>query len=160
MSRLLPHPLLAAGLVLMWLLLNGFTPGQFLLGLAVALFAGWAMAALEPQRLSIRSWPALFKLVGVVFVDILRSNVGVVRAILSGNGRRRSGFVAIPLDIRDRNALATLALIINNTPGTAWLEYDSASGVMLLHVFDYTTDAEWVDIVKNRYEVLLKEIFE
>ena len=160
MSRLLPHPLLAAGLVLVWLLLNGFTPGQFLLGLAVALFAGWAMAALEPKRLRIRSWPALFRLIGVVFVDIIRSNIHVVRAILSGNGRRRSGFVAVPLDIRDRNALATLALIVNNTPGTAWLEYDSASGVMLLHVFDYTSDAEWVDIVKNRYEVLLKEIFE
>lgn len=160
MSRLLPHPLLAAGLVLMWLLLNGFTPGQFLLGLAVALFAGWAMAAMEPERLRVRSWTALMRLVGVVFVDIVRSNIHVVGAILSGSGRRRSGFVAIPLDIRDRNALATLALIINNTPGTAWLEYDSGSGVMLLHVFDHTTDAEWVGIVKNRYEVLLKEIFE
>ena len=159
MSRLLPHPLLAAGLVLVWLLLNGFTPGQFLLGLAVALFAGWAMAALEPKRLNVRSWPALFRLVGVVFVDIVRSNIGVVRAILWGAGRR-SGFVAVPLDISDRNALATLALIVNNTPGTAWLEYDSGSGVMLLHVFDHKTDAEWVDIIKNRYEVLLKEIFQ
>ena len=36
MSRVLPYPLLTAGLLLMWLLLTGFSLGQLLLGALIA----------------------------------------------------------------------------------------------------------------------------
>ena len=54
MTRIVPHPLLTGGLVLMWLLLNRFSLGHLVLGTAVALVAGRAMAALEPVRPRIR----------------------------------------------------------------------------------------------------------
>ncbi len=51
MTRLLPFPLVSAGLLVLWLLLNGtLSLGQILLGLAVALAGGWALAALQPQE--------------------------------------------------------------------------------------------------------------
>jgi multicomponent K+:H+ antiporter subunit E len=68
--------------------------------------------------------------------------------------------VRIPLDLRAPYGLAALACIITATPGTLWVEYDSADNTMLLHVLDLIDEEEWVRIIKDRYETRLMEIFE
>ncbi len=161
MSRVLPYPLLTAALLLMWQLLTSFSLGQFLLGGLVALTASRAMTALQPSKPRIRRWRLIPKLFGIVALDILRSNVAVFSIIVQGRSRERvSGFVAIPLDLRDRTALAVLSCIVTSTPGTAWVEYEPASGILLIHVLDLIDKDEWVTLIKNRYEALLMEIFE
>ncbi|MBP7000731.1 Na+/H+ antiporter subunit E [Amaricoccus sp.] len=161
MARIVPHPLLSLGLLVMWLLLNSFSIGHLLLGTAVALVAGRAMAALDPTRPRIRRWDLAALLFLRVMADILRSNLMVARICLFGSGgRRRSGFVEIDLPLRDPTALATLAVIVTSTPGTAWMDYDAARGRLLLHVLDLADPDEWRHIVIDRYASLLKEIFE
>jgi multicomponent K+:H+ antiporter subunit E len=160
-ARFVPHPILSAALVLMWLVLNRFSPGHLLLGVAVALVAGQAMAALDPARPRIRRWDLVLRLFLIVMVDILRSNIGVARLVLFGQStRRRSGFVEIDLALRDPTALAALAVIVTSTPGTAWMDYDAARGRLLLHVFDLVDPDAWRAIVNDRYASMLKEIFE
>jgi multicomponent K+:H+ antiporter subunit E len=162
MSRLVPYPLLTLGLLLMWLLLNRFSPGHLLLGSAVAIVAGKAMSALEPAKPRIRRWDLIAQLLGVVLYDIVRSNLAVAALILTGgrHGQRRSGFVEIPLALRDPTALAILAVIVTATPGTAWMQYDARRGAVLLHVFDLVEEADWISLIKGRYESLLLEIFQ
>mgnify|MGYP003383072414 FL=1 len=161
MNRVLPYPLLATALLLIWLLLTSFSLGQFLLGGLVALTASRAMIALEPSKPRIRRWRVIPKLAGIVALDILRSNIAVFSIIVQGRRREWvSGFVAIPLDLRDRTGLAVLSCIVTSTPGTAWIEYDPASGILLIHVLDLVDKDEWVALIKNRYEALLMEIFE
>ena len=82
MSRILPHPLLAASLVLMWMLLNAFSLGHFLLGIVVALIASRAVAALQIPKPRLRRWQLIPRLVGIVLYDILRSNIAVARISL------------------------------------------------------------------------------
>jgi multicomponent K+:H+ antiporter subunit E len=161
MSRLLPYPLLAAALLLMWLSLTSFSVGQLLLGGCVALFAARAMAALHPSKPRVRRWRLVPRLMGIVAWDILRSNAAVAGLILQGRRRRwASGFVAIPLDLRDPTGLAVLAGIVTSTPGTAWIEYAQDTGVLLIHVLDLDDEAGMIALIKNRYEVPLMEIFE
>ena len=161
MTRVLPYPILTASLILMWLLLNGFSVGHLALGSAVALVASRIMGALQPAKPSLRRWQAVPRLFALVLVDIVRSNIAVSGIILQGRRRqRRAGFVAIPLGLRDEMGLAVLACIITSTPGTAWIEYDPATGVLLIHVLDLVDEAAWVDLIKSRYEALLQEIFE
>lgn len=161
MSRVLPYPVLTAALLLMWMLLTSFSLGQFLLGTAVAMAASRAMAALQPSKPQLRRWQLIPRLAGIVALDILRSNVAVASIILQGRRRDRvSGFVAIPLDLRDSTGLAVLACIVTSTPGTAWIEYAADSGVLLIHVLDLVDEEEWISLIKNRYEALLLEIFE
>ncbi len=161
MTRLLPYPLLAASLLFMWLLLNGFTAGHFLLGAAIALVAASTMSALQPSRPHIRRWSRIARLMGVVFIDILRSNIAVARINLGGgNLKVVSGFVVIPLEMRDPTGLAFLACIITSTPGTAWVEYRSAEDLLVIHVLDLVSENSWSDLIKGRYEALLMEIFE
>lgn len=159
--NMLPYPLLALGLVVMWLLLAGFTAGQFVIAVGVAVGASHALAALGEVSPPVRRWGAIFELLGVVSVDIVRSNVAVTRILFSGARRqRKSGFVAIPIRLRSPLGLATLSIIVTATPGTAWLDYNSARGEVLIHVFDLVDHADWVTLIGDRYERLLLEIFE
>jgi multicomponent K+:H+ antiporter subunit E len=158
---MLPYPLLTASLVLMWLSLNSFTLGHLLLGSAVAIFASWGMAALRPAKPRMPGWYLLPKLIGIVLYDIVRSNIAVASILLSTHTRqRRSGFISVSLDLKDPTALAMLAVIVTSTPGTAWLEYSSGDGSVLIHVLDLVDEEEWNHLIKNRYEKLLMEIFE
>lgn len=159
MSRLLPHPLLTLGLIVLWLALTRVSVGHLLLGTAIGIGAGLAHARLEPGGRRLPSiWP-LVKLAAIVAVDIVRSNIAVVTLILTNRRDRHSGFVEIPLRLKDPGPLALLAMIVTATPGTAWLEHDQTTGVLLLHVFDLKNPDEWRDLIHSRYEALLLEAF-
>jgi multicomponent K+:H+ antiporter subunit E len=157
----LPYPLLAAGLAFMWLALSGFTPGHAILAVLVALGASYALQALGETSPRIRRYAAIPELLGIVLYDIVRSNFAVAGIILSGKRRQRtSGFILVPIRLTNPSALAILSIVLTSTPGTAWLDYNSARGTLLIHVFDLVDEATWVDLIANRYERLLLEIFE
>jgi multicomponent K+:H+ antiporter subunit E len=162
MKWLLPYPLLSACLLAMWLLLNqSVSIGQLLLGSLMAVLGGWLMTALQPARSRVSNPGAIVRLAGLVISDIVRSNIAVAQIIL---GPRRSdltsGFVHIPLDLRNRYGLAILASIITSTPGTLWVGFNSNSGTLLIHVLDLVDESAWIELIKRRYERLLLEIFE
>jgi multicomponent K+:H+ antiporter subunit E len=160
MKRLLPHPLMAVLLLLMWLLLNqSIAPADILLGAVLAVVATWLMAALRVSRPKIRWSLAIPRLAVTVLADIIRSNFAVAKIILSPRTRPTSGFVRIPLATSNRYCLAALACIITATPGTLWMEHDSRRNVLLLHVLDLVDENHWIELVKQRYERLLMEIF-
>lgn len=161
MSRILPHPLLSAALALTWLLLNAPpTPGSVLLALGVGLTVPAVMGALEPRRVRLRAPGTIARLLVVVLTDMIRSNIDVARVILApGGAERRTGFVTVPLELREPAGLAVLAVILTATPGTLWVQYDSDTGSLLLHVLDFTEDSDWAGRIKDRYERPLMEIF-
>ncbi len=53
-----------------------------------------------------------------------------------------------------------LACILTYTPGSVWVQLNAGGDSLHLHVLDLKDEAEWVDLVKNRYERHLMEIFE
>ncbi|KQZ20015.1 cation:proton antiporter [Mesorhizobium sp. Root552] len=161
MSRVLPYPLLTASLLTMWLLLNGLSAGHIVLGSIVAFMASRAMVALQPDKPQLRRWGLIPKLIALVLADVLRSNIEVAGIILRGRRKEfNSGFVMIPLELRDPTGLAVLACIITSTPGTAWVEYHAGSGRLRIHVLNLVDEQAWIDLIKQRYEALLMEIFE
>ncbi|SFG85167.1 Na+/H+ antiporter subunit E [Methylobacterium gossipiicola] len=161
MSRLLPHPLLSLALAVMWLLLNApVTPATLLLAGLVGWLVPFVMLALRPDAVRARAPGVILRLAGTVLVDVVRSNIDVAKVILGLNrGERRTGFVSIPLDLRDPYGLTVLSIIITGAPGTLWVQYESATGRLLLHVLDLTDGDDWVRRIKDRYERPLLEIF-
>ena len=162
MRQVLPYPLLSFGLLGMWLLLQqSLGLGQILLGSVVALFAGQAMAALQPVQPRIRKPLKIVWLFILVTIDVIRSNFAVALIVLQGRRREQtSGFITVPLVLRDRTGLAVLACIVTATPGSAWLEYDVTRDSVLIHVLDLVDEASWIETLKHRYERLLLEIFQ
>jgi multicomponent K+:H+ antiporter subunit E len=161
MTMLVPYPLLALGLAIMWLLLGGFTPGQFVLAVIVSVASAHALKALGETSPKVKRWLVMPELFGIVLYDIVRSNIAVARILLSPSGKARtSGFIVVPLRLRHPNALAILSIVLTSTPGTAWVDFSSARGELLIHVFDLVDEDEWRNLIANRYERLLMEIFE
>ena len=162
MMRWLPYPALSLFLLVMWLLLNQtLAAGHIILGAGLAIGGGLALTALEPPRIRLRGPRAILTLLFLVLHDIVRSNIAVARIILGPRQPSEiSGFLNIPLDMRAPYGLATLALIITATPGTLWVNFDSAKGILTIHVLDLIDEDAWIMTIKQRYESLLMEIFE
>lgn len=162
---ILPHPFLSVVLFGASVLLSASAaPPALALAALAALAAPHIMRALDVEPVRVRKPLVILDLVQVVARDVVRSNWDVARLIL---GRERpdqpprvAGFVHIPLDLRNRYALGILAIIITSTPGTIWVEYEEASGVLLLHILDLRPGDDWPGVIKGRYERRLMEIFE
>jgi multicomponent K+:H+ antiporter subunit E len=155
--------LFPVGLAVLWLVLTeSLTLGNVLLGLVVAFGIVLSFQKLRPVTPRLRQVHVGFKLLFVVLVDILKSNMAVGRIVLGLTGGRevRSGFLDIPLDLRDPHGLAVLAMIVTATPGTVWSGLADDSSRVKLHVLDLQDPEEWIRTIKERYERPLREIFE
>lgn len=162
MTRFLPFPLMALALFAMWLLLvQSLGPGQLILGALLAVGGAWTLTALEPPSIRVRRPGAILELSLLVLADIVRSNIAVARIILGPRSQNEtSGVMQIPLELRAPYGLAALAIIITSTPGTLWVNFDPASGLLTIHVLDLIDEDAWVETIKQRYERRLMEIFE
>ena len=162
MKKLFPAPLVSAGLFVMWLLLNhSVSAGHVILALILALVLPVMFSELRPQKVRVRRPGTILRLCFRVMADTTESNIAVVRFLLQPSRRRHPpGFVKIPLELRDPNGLAVLAMIVCITPGTAWAELSLDRSVLMLHVLEVDDAQAIVDHVKTRYERPLMEIFE
>ncbi len=162
MKRWLPAPLLSAALLVLWLLLNqSLSAGHLVIGTLAAIVLPLLAAPLRPPAGRTRRPLAALRLLGAVAVDVVRSALEVARGVLRARRRPpRARFVVVPLELRNVEALATLALITTVVPGTVWSELAPDRSRLLLHVFDSADDATFVAHYKARYERPLQEIFE
>lgn len=161
MRRLLPHPILAGFLLVLWLVLQQSAGlGHILLGGVVAVAVSMAASAIIPERIVVRRPLKLVQLIVVAGLDIIRSNLAVMSVLFHPRPNPTAGFIEMELTLKNPFALAILACILTSTPGSAWLEYDRARSTVLIHVFDLVDEEEWVATVKRRYETLLLEIFQ
>jgi len=161
-DKLLPAPLVSLALFLVWLVLNhSVSAGHVLLALVLALALPLVFRSLRPQRVRVRRPLAIVRLALAVMADTTLSNLAVLRTLLRpGPPPHPSGFVTIPLQVRDPNALAVLAMIVCLTPGTSWAELSLDRSLLMLHVLEVAHAQDIVDHVKTRYERPLMEIFE
>lgn len=156
-------PTLMLALTGLWLLLNQtLAPAQIVLGALLAIALAWTSSRLRPLRAHIRRLDVAAVLLLVVLKDIVHSNFSVARIVLGLSRERklRSGFLRIPLQLRDPHGLAALAVIITSTPGTVWVGVAPDGGTLTLHVLDLRDEDEWIVAFKQRYEAPLRSIFE
>ena len=161
-ARLFPSLTLSATLFVVWILLQqSLHPATLLSALVVALVVPLITKSLRPAAVVMRRPDVLARLALVVLRDIVRSAWLVGREVLTKrNADIHSAFLRVPLDTRDPNALAGLAMIVCLTPGTAWAELSMDRSVLLLHVFELKDEQGMIDMIKTRYERPLMQIFE
>lgn len=161
LRALLPAPLLSVSLALLWLFLNrSASLGHLCMAMVLALVIPILTRGLRPLPVRIRRPGTILRLGLTVMADTVQSNIAVLRLLLSNQRRHPSGFVHIPLELRDPNALAVLAMIVCITPGTAWAELSRDRSMLLLHVLEVDDAKAIAQQVKTRYERPLMEIFE
>ena len=162
MRRWLPSPPLSLALFIVWLLLNQTMDfATFLMAAILAVVVPLITRSLRPATVRMRKPGAAFCLWLRVIIDLLHSAWTVTWLLLTRRTARiNAGFVEVPLQLRDPNALAVLAMICCLTPGTAWGELSFDRSKLLLHVFDLEDHEAFIAMIKTRYEAPLMEIFE
>lgn len=156
-------PTLVLALATLWLLLQqSLDPGQIVLAVALAVLLAWASSTFRSLRARLRRIDLAAVLVLVVIKEIVRSNFGVAKVVLGLVRDRevRSGFVQIPLELRDPHGLAALAAIVTATPGTVWAGLSPEGDTLTLHILDIEEEQVWVGYIKERFERPLMRIFE
>jgi multicomponent K+:H+ antiporter subunit E len=155
-------PVLVAILAGLWLVLNqSVAPRHVLLGALLGFVLSWAASTLRPLHARIRRLDVAAWLILVVLKDIVLNNLHVARIVLGPRAHRiRSGFVRIPLELRDPHGLAALAVIVTATPGTVWSGLSPSDETLTLHVLDLEDERAVVELIKQRYERPLMRIFE
>lgn len=161
MTRLLPHPLLSAILLVIWLLLvNELSIAHLLLGTLL----GWAVplytARFWPDRVHVRRPLVLLRFLAVVLYDILVANLAVARLILGRQERLQPAFVVMPLALRSELAISLLANTISLTPGTVSTYLTADRSCLIIHSLHTTAPEELLATIRQRYEAPLKEILE
>jgi multicomponent K+:H+ antiporter subunit E len=147
----------------LWLLLNqSFAPAHLALGAVLAGALAWVTSSLRPLKAHVRRLDIAALLLLVVLKDIVLNNLSVARIVLGLRPVREvhSGFLRIPLDLRDPHGLAALAAIVTATPGTVWAGLSTEGDTLTLHVLDLKDDASLIRLIKHRYEQPLMKIFE
>lgn len=159
-KRILPYPILAFTLFVMWALLTGFSIGHLFLGAIIAVLVSRTMLTLRPEQPDIRISGAMVKLAWLLLLDIFWSNISTAKVILSGSKARNSGFVSVPIKLRSPYALSALSMIMTATPGTLWVQHDPGRQMLLIHFVNMHDAPAWIENYRNKMEQLLLEIFE
>tara|TARA_R110001599_G_scaffold64023_4_gene179384 strand:+ start:59796 stop:60287 length:492 start_codon:yes stop_codon:yes gene_type:complete len=159
----LPAPILSVMLLLLWLVLNqSLAVAHILFGIAIAVAIPFLTRRLQPHGYPKALRPLLLiPLLWMALLEIIRSCFVVSGLILSSNRKGvNAQFMRIPLDLRNPYGLALLSCLINQTPGTVWVEILPEKYELVLHVFDLHDEQWWIDTIKIQYEKRLIEIFE
>lgn len=161
MNRFLPHPLLSATLVVLWLLLvNDLSFGHLLLGMLLGWLVPLYTARFWPERVKVHQPLALVRFMLVVLYDILVANLTVARLILGPAERMQPAFVVMPLQLRSEIAISLLANTISLTPGTVSAFLTADRRCLIIHSLHTTQPDELLATIRTRYEQPLKEILE
>lgn len=161
LQRWLPHPLLAAALVVLWLfLLNDFSAGGLVVGIVLAIAISILTSQFWPDRPVVRSWPKAFEFMLLVAWDVVVANVIVARLILFCPVKDlNTRWVTVPIDLKTPEAIAILAGTITMTPGTVSSDISADGRSLLVHCLDAPDAETAVREMKARYEARLMEIF-
>ncbi|MFT3721742.1 Na+/H+ antiporter subunit E [Pseudorhodoferax sp.] len=162
MKRWVPSPPLSGTLFVVWLLLHQSVEATTLLsGIVLALVVPLLTKSLRPATARMHRPRVALRLAGMAIADMLVSAKNVAWLVLTRrNVRLNSYFVVVPLELRDPNGLAVLAMIMCLTPGTAWGELSLDRTALLIHVFDLVDEQDFITRLKERYERPLLEIFQ
>ncbi|WP_439103840.1 Na+/H+ antiporter subunit E [Celeribacter marinus] len=158
---LFPHPVLTLLLAIIWTMLqNEVSAGMVVFGIILGIIIPRMTSIWWPDR------PKGFRLGKMVTYsimvmwDIVVANVQVAWIVLSvPNSKLKPAWIVIPLELREPEAITLLAGTITLTPGTVSADLSAEGRSLLVHVLHTTDPDAEVDVIMNRYQRRLKEIF-
>jgi len=159
-KRILPSLPLAVTVFVFWLLMNDqVSIGHALMGLVLALVIPPFAARLDREFARIGRVSIIPRMLGVLALDVIRSNITVARQVLGDEKAIRPGFIWLPLDMQNLHGIAALTSMITLTPGTVSAALSDDRRHLLVHVLNLDDPEAVIRDIKTRYEAPLMEIF-
>lgn len=161
LKKILPHPYVTLLLLLVWMALNNSTSlGTVVFGAILAVAVSFATAIYWPDRPRIKSPAKAISFFFLVLWDIVVANFSVAKIVLFvPNAQLQPAWLAIPLALRQPEAIMLLAGTITMTPGTVSADMSADGKVLLVHCLHAPEPEATIAEIKSRYEARIQEIF-
>lgn len=159
MKRLLPMPWHSVMLIAVWLLLNGFSYGQLLLAVILALLIPIITYPYVRGHAPVKKPFAMMTYSLRLLYDIVVANLDVARRVVLPNRYLKPGWLAYPLSMTEPFPVTLLASSVSLTPGTVSVEFSEDRTCLYIHVLHLEDEKELQAFIFRRYEQPLKEIF-
>ena len=159
MKRLLPMPWHSVMLIAVWLLLNGFSYGQLLLAVILALLIPIITYPYVRGHAPVKKPLAMMTYSLRLLYDIVVANLDVARRVVLPNRYLKPGWLAYPLSMTEPFPITLLASSVSLTPGTVSVEFSEDRTCLYIHVLHLEDEKELQAFIFRRYEQPLKEIF-
>ncbi|MBT0586016.1 Na+/H+ antiporter subunit E [Alteromonas oceanisediminis] len=161
LQRIMPMPLHTLLLLIVWLMINStLSVGHILLGSVLGIAIPLLCAPLRVPQPSIKRPLKLVKYVLIVLKDVVVANIEVAILVVGPMRRIKPGFVAVPLDLTDTLPITVLASTVTMTPGTVSADVSFDRKWLYVHVLNMPeNEQDIIDLIKQRYESRVKEIF-
>lgn len=159
MKRLLPMPWHSVMLIAVWLLLNGFSYGQLLLAVILALLIPIITYPYVRGHAPVQKPLAMMTYSLRLLYDIVVANLDVARRVVLPNRYLKPGWLAYPLSMTEPFPVTLLASSVSLTPGTVSVEFSEDRTCLYIHVLHLEDEKELQAFIFRRYEQPLKEIF-
>ena len=160
-SRIMPMPLHSFFLLIVWLMLNTtLSLGHILLGSVLAIVIPLLCASLRVPQPKVKSPLKAISYALIVLKDIVVANIEVALLVIGPMNKIKPGFVAVPIDLTGTLPVTVLASTVTMTPGTVSADISKDEKWLYVHVLNMPNDEqEVIDLIKQRYESRVKEIF-
>ncbi|MBM7605442.1 multicomponent Na+:H+ antiporter subunit E [Metabacillus crassostreae] len=101
---------------------------------------------------------ALFKLIFIFLSELIKSNIAVLKVILSPKLTMKPGIFSLETELKKDWEIAILANLITLTPGTLVIEVSEDNKTLFIHAMDIG-DVEQAKLdIKNTFEKAIKEV--
>jgi len=146
-------------LTVLWMFLNGdWSFGGFFAGYIAGLLMIIVLRRFFDQPLYVRKVWACVKLLLIFLVELLKSNIAVIRHVLAPRLRMRPGIFALHTELKSDLEITLLACLITLTPGTLSLEVSEDQQTLYIHAMDIEDAAEAGADIKNSFEKAIMEV--
>lgn len=154
-----PTPYHSILLWLVWQILHDFSRGHMVLGAVFAIVIPWIVAPLSEKEPVAKKPLKVLKYIFRLLFDIVISNYDVAKRVLQSNRRLKPAFIAVPLAINEALPLTIFTSCVSLTPGTVSVELSDDRQWLYVHVLHLEDEKQLINLIKDRYEAPLKEIF-
>ncbi|OAX49248.1 Na+/H+ antiporter subunit E [Paenibacillus sp. AD87] len=142
-----------------WMFLNNAWNGVgFLTGYLLGLLLIGSMRRFFPQRFYIvRIW-AIIKLIALLFKELVRASIEVIRQIVKPKLDIRPGIFTYQTQLSSDWEVTLLCLLISLTPGSLPLEISGNQRKLFIHALDIKDEQKMSDDIKNTFEKAIMEV--
>ncbi|SDK05670.1 multisubunit sodium/proton antiporter, MrpE subunit [Paenibacillus sp. OK060] len=142
-----------------WMFLNNEWNGVgFLTGYLLGLLLIGSMRRFFPQRFYIvRVW-AIIKLNALLFKELVRASIEVIRQIVKPKLDIRPGIFTYQTQLSSDWEVTLLCLLISLTPGSLPLEISGNQRKLFIHALDIKDEQKMSDDIKNTFEKAIMEV--
>jgi len=97
-------------------------------------------------------------LAGIFLKELVVSSIAVARSVLGEKDAVAPAILAVPVDLKTRAGVTTLANCVTLTPGTTSLHVSEDMATLYVHVLDAPSGDAVIADIKNKFEARIKEI--